>query len=118
MRNSVSARESKKLTVSTCAYVSVHVRTPLVILCGPIGEQTVQTQPVRIALLVYSLHSQHSQLTLSLSSLPLPLDMRASCDPFPEFHLSTKRKELGGTLRSVVGEVLQLHQLFVRLIIK
>ena len=46
------------------ASVCVHVCTPLVTLCGPIGEQTVQTQPVRIALLVYSLHSQHSQLTL------------------------------------------------------
>lgn len=54
------------------ASVRVLVRTPLATLCGPIGEQTVQTQPVRIALLVYSLHSQHSQLTLSV--LPLPLD--------------------------------------------
>lgn len=51
------------------ASVCVHVRTPLVPLCGPIGEQTVQTQPVRISLLVYSVHSQHIQLTRCLSSL-------------------------------------------------
>lgn len=88
------------------ASARVHVRTPLVTLCGPIGEQTVQTQPVRIALLVYSLHSQHSELPLSSLS-------HSIC----KLHVilpGISPQKLSRMLRSVVEEVLQLHQFFVR----
>lgn len=58
------------------------VRTPLVTLCGPIGEQTVQTSPVRFALLVYTLHSQRSAPPLSSLLPPLlsgSLKTQSSC---------------------------------------
>lgn len=102
------------LRVNECALECVHVCAPLVTLCGPIGEQTVQTQPVRSALLVYTLHSQHSQLTL-FSFLPpvflrLQLIVQPSCDSCWSCNIR-QNEELGETMKLVKEEMFILHQL-------
>lgn len=114
--DSVYVRVYDRVTPIVCVFSSVcmHVFTPLVTLCGPIGEQTVQTQPVRIALLVYSLHSQHSQLTLSPPSSP-PFLSPSLYHSICKFHVilprvtpPNKEKETGWNAKISVGRIIRV----------